>query len=51
MKKDIERIRNIDEQIKRLFDEKNKILEKYSREELNKLHDKVWADGKSHYSF
>ena len=29
----------------------DKILDKYTREEINKLHDKVWADGKPHYSF
>lgn len=51
MNKDIKRIREIDEQIRVLFTEKDKILDKYTREEINKLHDKVWADGKPHYSF
>ena len=51
MNKDVKRIREIDEQIRALFAEKDKILDKYTREEINKLHDKVWADGKPHYSF
>ena len=51
MNKDVKRIREIDEQIRLLFEEKEKIVDKYSREDQNKLHDKVWADGKPHYSF
>lgn len=51
MNKDIKRMREIDEQIRVLFAEKDKILEKYSIEEINKLHDKVWVDNKPHYSF
>ena len=51
MNKDVKRIREIDEQIRALFAEKDNILDKYTREEINKLHDKVWADGKPHYSF
>ena len=51
MNKDVKRIREIDEQIRALFAEKDKILDKYTREEINKLHDKVWADVKPHYSF
>lgn len=51
MKTDVKRIREIDEQIRALFAEKEKILDKYTMEEINKLHDKVWADGKTHYEF
>ena len=51
MNKDVKRIREIDEQIRLLFAEKDKILDKYSREEINKLEDKVMADGKPHFNF
>ena len=51
MNKDVKRIREIDEQIRALFVEKYEILDKYTDEEINKLHDKVWADGKPHYNF
>lgn len=51
MNKDVKRIRELDEQIRALFAERDKILNEYTVEEKNKLHDKVWADGKPHYSF
>lgn len=50
-KADVKRIKEIDEQIRALFAEKEKILDKYPIEEINKLHNKLWADGKTHYEF